>query len=117
MGICSYARAESKPVLRNILVCIFAYLYEKQPQRGIIFHSDRGSQYTRRACTVTPLRKGFVASMSGKGNCYDNAHAESFFHTMKVEELYGNSLATRHDVNLSIFEYIEVFYNRFRKHS
>ena len=61
--------------------------------------------------------EGFFASMSGKGNCYDNAHAESFFHTMKVEEVYGRAYRSRQEARLSIFEYIEVFYNRFRKHS
>jgi transposase InsO family protein len=89
----------------------------RDPGRGIIFHSDRGSQYASHACSATLLRKGFVASMSGKGNCYDNAHAESFFHTMKVEEVYGNAYRSRQEAKLSIFEYIEVFYNRFRKHS
>jgi transposase InsO family protein len=89
----------------------------REPQRGIIFHSDRGSQYASHACTATLQRKGFVASMSGKGNCYDNAHAESFFHTMKVEEVHGNAYTTRQEAKLSIFEYIEVFYNRIRKHS
>jgi putative transposase len=89
----------------------------REPQRGIIFHSDRGSQYASCAFNAKLLRKGFVASMSGKGNCYDNAHAESFFHTMKVEEVYGNLYTTRQEARLSIFEYIEVFYNRLRKHS
>jgi transposase InsO family protein len=89
----------------------------REPGRGIIFHSDRGSQYASRAFNAKLLRKGFVASMSGKGNCYDNAHAESFFHTMKVEEVYGNTYRSRQEAKLSIFEYIEVFYNRCRKHS
>jgi putative transposase len=89
----------------------------REPRRGIIFHSDRGSQYASRAFHATLLRKGFVASMSGKGNCYDNAHAESFFHTIKVEEVYGKTYRSRQEARLSIFEYIEVFYNRFRKHS
>jgi len=89
----------------------------REPQRGIIFHSDRGSQYASCAFNAKLLRKGFIASMSGKGNCYDNAHAESFFHTMKVEEVYGNAYRTRQEAKLSIFEYIEVFYNRLRKHS
>ena len=89
----------------------------RETQRGIIFHSDRGSQYASRAFNAKLLRKGFIASISGKGNCYDNAHAESFFHTMKVEEVYGNSYTTRQEVKLSIFEYIEVFYNKVRKHS
>jgi transposase InsO family protein len=82
----------------------------RESQRGIIFHSDRGSQYASRAFNAKLLRKGFVASMSGKGNCYDNAHAE-------VEEVYGRAYRSRQEARLNIFEYIEVFYNRCRKHS
>jgi transposase InsO family protein len=89
----------------------------RESQSGIIFHSDRGSQYASRDFRALIAGKGFRASMSGKGNCYDNAHAESFFHTMKVEEVYGQSYSTRQEAKLSIFEYIEVFYNRLRKHS
>ena len=89
----------------------------REPQRGIIFHSDRGSQYASKAFRALLAGKGFRASMSGKGNCYDNAHAESFFHTMKVEEVYDNVYRSLQEARLSIFEYIEVFYNRFRKHS
>ena len=89
----------------------------REPQSGIIFHSDRGSQYASKDFRALIAEKGFRASMSGKGNCYDNAHAESFFHTMKVEEVYGNIYRSRQEARLSLFEYIEVFYNRFRKHS
>ena len=89
----------------------------REPQRGIIFHSDRGSQYASKDFRALLAGKGFRASMSGKGNCYDNAHAESFFHTMKVEEVYGDPYRSRQEAMLSLFEYIEVFYNRFRKHS
>jgi putative transposase len=68
----------------------------KESQRGIIFHSDRGSQYASNDFRALLAGKGFRASMSGKGNCYDNAHAESFFHTMKVEEVYGTVYRSRH---------------------
>jgi putative transposase len=86
-------------------------------RRGMIFHSDRGSQYASNDFRAVLAGKGFRASMSGKGNCYDNAHAESFFHTMKVEEVYGTVYRNRQEARLSLFEYIEVFYNRIRKHS
>lgn len=88
-----------------------------QPLPGLIFHSDRGVQY---ACDdFRGLLKTFKAiqSMSGKGNCYDNAVAESFFHTLKTELVYHQTYHTRSQVKTSLFEYIEVFYNRFRKHS
>jgi putative transposase len=86
-------------------------------ERGIIIHSDRGSQYASKDFREMVAEKGFIASMSGKGNCYDNAYAESFFHTMKVEEVYGRVYRTRQEARVRMFEYIEVFYNRLRKHS
>lgn len=88
-----------------------------QPLPGLIFHSDRGVQY---ACDdFRGLLKTFnvIQSMSGKGNCYDNAVAESFFHTLKTELVYHQTYHTRSQAKTSLFEYIEVFYNRFRKHS
>ena len=88
-----------------------------QPGRGVIFHSDRGSQYTSAAFRVQLEKGGFIQSMSGSGNCYDNAVAESFFNTLKTEEVYFQWYATRAQGRASIFEYIEVFYNRMRLHS
>lgn len=82
-----------------------------------IFHSDRGSQYAsyafRRLLTENHIRQ----SMSRKGNCYDNAMAESFFKTLKAELIYQNKYQTRQEAKQDIFEYIEVFYNRKRLHS
>ena len=91
--------------------------HHTQPGRGVIFHSDRGSQYTCQTFRVLLKKKGFIQSMSGTGNCYDNAVAESFFHTLKTEEVYGQWYATRTQARTAIFEYIEVFYNRIRRHS
>lgn len=83
----------------------------------LIFHSDRGIQY---ACEefVTELTKhrSLVRSMSRKGNCWDNAVAESFFKTLKVELIYHHKYQTRKEAELSIFEYIETFYNTKRRH-
>lgn len=83
----------------------------------LIFHSDRGVQY---ACSdfVNEINKqpNIERSMSRKGNCWDNAVAESFFKTLKVELVYQNRYATRKDAELSIFEYIEVDYNQNRRH-
>lgn len=83
----------------------------------LIFHSDRGVQY---ACTE--FRKQFLGlpvkqSMSRKGNCWDNAVAESFFKTMKTEMVYHEKFQTRAVARLAIFEYLEVWYNRKRRHS
>ena len=91
--------------------------HHTQPGRGVIVHSDRGSQYTCQTFRVLLKKKGFIQSMSGTGNGYDNAVAESFFHTLKTEEVYGQWYATRTQARTAIFEYIEVFYNRIRRHS
>jgi len=89
----------------------------RNPGKGLIFHSDRGSQYASEEFRRLLSRKGIIGSMSGKGNCYDNAYAESLFHTIKIEEVYGSIYRTREAAKSSLFEYIEVFYNKVRKHS
>jgi len=83
----------------------------------VIFHSDRGTQYASREYQQELQRYLIFGSMSGAGNCYDNACAESFFHTLKTEHIYFERYATRQAAMTSIFEYIEVFYNRQRLHS
>ena len=92
-------------------------LARRQPPRGLIHHSDRGSQYAsgdyRRALTAN----GIVCSMSRRGDCWDNAVAESFFSTIKVELVYENDWATRQEARAAVFEYLEVFYNGARRHS
>ena len=82
-----------------------------------IHHSDRGSQYASGDFRQALDRHGFICSMSGKGNCWDNAVVESFFHTLKTEHIFLENYLTRQDAVKSIFEYIEVFYNRKRIHS
>ena len=89
----------------------------RKPHPGVLHHSDRGVQY---ACGEYRRRLeeyGMVCSMSRKGNCYDNAAMESFMGTLKTELVYHESYATRQEAKASIFEYIEVFYNRKRLHS
>ena len=100
-------------VLKALLMAIL----HRNPGKGIIFHSDRGSQYTSRL--VRELLKSYkiTQSMSSTGNCYDNAITESFFHTLKTELIYWNVYQTREEAKRSIFEYIEIFYNRQRLHS
>ena len=87
----------------------------KNPTPSAIFHSDRGSQYAGHRLRDLLLRHDMTQSMSGKGNCYDNAVAESFFGTLKTE--LGHSYESRSVARQEIFEYIEVFYNRVRRHS
>lgn len=83
----------------------------------LIHHSDRGSQYASDEFQKLLREHGVQCSMSGKGNCYDNAVAESFFGTLKKELVYFEDYKTRDEAKRSIFEYIEIFYNRKRRHS
>jgi transposase InsO family protein len=92
-------------------------LLRRRPLLGCIFHSDRGSQYAGDGFRTMLTRYGFRQSMSGTGNCYDNAIMETFFHTLKTELVYFERYETRSEAQTSIFEYIEVFYNRQRRHS
>lgn len=90
---------------------------KRRPKRGLILHSDRGSQYASGAFRRRLWRYRMAQSMSAKGNCYDNAVAESFFATLKKELICGEVYRTRDEARTAIFEYIEVFYNRRRMHS
>ncbi len=89
----------------------------RRPSAGLIFHSDRGIQYACEAFRKLLELHGFVQSMSKKGDCWDNAVAESFFHSLKTEHVYFEDYKTRAEATGKIFEYIEVFYNRTRRHS
>ena len=83
----------------------------------LIAHSDRGSQYSSEDYRMKIQQAGIVASMSRKGNCWDNAHCESFFHLPKTELVYRTNFKTREEVKQAIFEWIETWYNRQRLHS
>ena len=85
-----------------------------RPPRGVILHSDRGVQYACKSYRNLLSRLGFVQSMSRKGNCLDNAPMESFFDTLKTELVYHEDYKTRAEARLSIFDYIETFYNNIR---
>jgi transposase InsO family protein len=89
----------------------------RNPSKGLIWHTDRGSQYASYSHKDLLSKHGIIQSMSRKGNCWDNAVAESFFHTLKTELVYHEIYETRAQANQSIFEYIEVYYNRQRSHS
>jgi transposase InsO family protein len=89
----------------------------QRPSSGLVHHSDRGSQYASRSYRRRLRRYGMKESMSRKGNCWDNAVMESFFHTLKVEHVHHERFRTRAQAISSIFEWIEVFYNRYRLHS
>ncbi len=83
----------------------------------LIAHSDQGSQYASEAFASRLRLAGIIASMSRRGNCYDNAHVESFFHSLKTELVYRKNFKTREEAKQAIFEWIETWYNRERRHS
>ena len=92
--------------------------YNRQnPPEGVIYHSDRGKQYASFEFRKLLKAYGMQASLSRKGNCYDNAYAETFFGTLKTELIYLSRFRTRAEAQAAVFEYIEVFYNRKRMHS
>jgi transposase InsO family protein len=90
---------------------------QRRPDRGLIFHSDRGSQYASDDFRRLLAGQRIIQSMSRKGDCWDNAVMESFFGTLKTELVHHCDYATRYEARQSIFEYIEAFYNRTRIHS
>jgi len=90
---------------------------DRQPRYGLIHHSDRGSQYASMEYQQLLAQHGIISSMSRRGNCWDNAVAESFFATLKIELVYQTQWSTRDQARSAIFEYIELFYNRSRRHS
>jgi len=89
----------------------------RNPSKGLICHSDRGSQYAGNDFKAILTQNEFVGSMSRKGDFWDNAVAESFFHTLKVELIHRNKFRTRDEAKRRIFEYVEMYYNRRRAHS
>lgn len=89
----------------------------RKPSPGVIFHSDRGSQYASLAVKRALKKNRFHQSMSSTGNCYDNAISETFFATLKKELIHRCDFYTRKEAKSAIFEFIEVFYNRLRCHS
>jgi len=96
---------------------LFRAVSSKRPAAGLIHHSDRGSQYCSRNYQKLLKQFGIVPSMSRKGNCYDNAPMESWFGTLKSELTHHRHYRTRHEAVREIVEYIEVFYNRQRRHA
>ncbi|MCU7904582.1 MAG: IS3 family transposase [Candidatus Thiodiazotropha sp. (ex Epidulcina cf. delphinae)] len=92
-------------------------IWKRKPLKCLMVHSDRGSQYASDLYQKTIKDQGFIGSMSRKGNCWDNAPSERFFHTLKTELIYHRRYQTRRQAKQDIFEHIEVFYNRRRRHS
>lgn len=110
--------ALSSRIDTDLLLKSFWHAVElRRPGKGLIFHSDRGSQYCSNRFRKTLKSLEVVQSMSRKGNCWDNACAETFFKSLKSEWIYDINFKTRQEVKNVLFEYIEIFYNRQRSHS
>lgn len=92
-------------------------LERRRPAPGLVHHSDRGVQYASESYRAVLAANGLVASMSRKGNCWDNAPAESFFGTLKTELVGDRVFPSRAVARTEVFEYVEAFYNRTRRHS
>lgn len=92
-------------------------LHTRKPPSNLIWHTDRGSQYASDSHRALLAKHNIPQSMSAKGDCWDNAVSESFFHSLKTELVHHERFKTRAEANQAIFEYIEVFYNRKRLHS
>lgn len=99
------------------LTALRAAIRRRRPEAGLLHHSDRGCQYTSMRYREELQRHGITVSMSRKGNCWDNAVAESFFGTLKNELVHRRRWSGRNELRNAVFEYIEVFYNRRRLHS
>lgn len=108
-----------QPTMTRELVCdaLMMALWRRGFPRNVLCHSDRGSQYCSEDYQKMLKAYGLICSMSRKGNCWDNAIAESFFHSIKTELIYTERYATRDVAKQSVFQYIEVYYNRVRRHS
>ena len=108
-----------KDHMKSALVCeaLTMAIGSRETAPGLMIHSDRGSQYASDAFQKRLKDHQFIASMSRKAQCWDNAVAESFFHTLKTERVFQQRYTSHEQAKQSIFEYIEVFYNRQRLHS
>jgi len=108
-----------KPTLERegVLDALLMAIWRRKPKEQVIVHSDQGSQYGSDDWGRLLKAHGLVASMSRRGNCYDNAVAESFFSSLKKEKVRRRVYPTRDDARTEIFDYIEAFYNRTRRHS
>jgi putative transposase len=102
---------------RLVIAALRMALLQRRPRGNLLVHSDRGMQFASAAYRQVLAQHGLVASMSRRGNCYDNAFIESFWSSLKYEVVYHQRFATFADARTAIFNYIETFYNRTRLHS
>ena len=115
--IIGYSLSNRLSAKSTVIAALDMAVQHRCPPQGIILHSDRGVQYASKSFRKRLKTYRMTQSMSGKGNCYDNAVTETVFKILKTEWIYGTSFAEQHELRSSLFEYIELFYNRKRLHS
>ena len=107
----------SASMASDLVVDAFQMGVGKRGRAPIVAHSDRGSQYASEMFRSELAQHDCIQSMSRRGNCWDNAVAESFFGSLKCELIYRNKYKSRIEATMSIFDYVEIFYNKRRLHS
>lgn len=107
----------SRPTTELAVQALLSAIWKRKPAPGLLIHSDQGTQYTSREWAAFLREHGLQHSMSRRGNCHDNAVAESFFQLLKREKIRRQTYRTREDARRDVFEYIEMFYNPKRKHT
>jgi transposase InsO family protein len=115
--IVGWAMSDGLSASETTIPALIQACCRQKPDPGLIFHSDRGIQYACKDFRELLNNHQFIQSMSGRGNCFDNAVTESFFGTFKKDLIYRSNLMTRREARQEIFKYLEIFYNRIRKHS
>lgn len=115
--IIGWSHSEGLSAEETTLAAFKMAIKNRPPEKGLIFHSDRGVQYSCHSFVNLVSSYNIEQSMSRKGNCWDNAVAESFFKTLKSEAIYGNKLVSKEEMKALLFEYVEIYYNQNRRHS
>ncbi len=115
--VIGWSKSKSMTAGDTVIAAIRMAVKNRPPKPNAIFHSDRGVQYAALATRNLLRSYGFTQSMSRKGNCWDNAPSESFFKSLKCEWIYGYKAKNMEQMELSVFSYIEIWYNRRRRHS
>lgn len=115
--VIGWALSLTMEAIETTMAAFAMALLNRKPSEGMLFHSDRGVQYACKDFVEMLTQQGVIQSMSRKGNCWDNAVAESFFKTIKVERIYRKKYKTIQEAKVDIFSYIETWYNTKRRHS
>jgi transposase InsO family protein len=115
--VVGWSMSDDMKASTSVAAALRMAIVRRRPDPGLLHHSDRGSQYACELYRSVLAEHGMTASMSRSGNCYDNAVAESFFGTLKTELVHRTRYATRDQARASVFEWIECWYNRKRRHS